>query len=159
MNKTKITPPSGDEKYISFSDFKNKQKVPFVIYADLETILEDYKDSNNTVKKENYSQFSLMLDELSVHITALDDLKLTKETLYDSIIIHVASEKLDKSTRREWKDFRQGKELSTLSEFLSFLKDRLDVLQSLEDDQCQTTLLQLTTLCFKFHLRTQRNKT
>nr|CAH7737445.1 unnamed protein product [Callosobruchus chinensis] len=297
MNKTKITPPSGDEKYISFSDFKNKQKVPFVIYADLETILEDYKDSNNTgsvkakltslekfisktqalnlierpsiqlielrfksseslliefdkiqvaieekclvehldeqmnvfipkikiptfsgefknwisfknnfhstilsnvnlndyqkwqflkaslsgyalrvvegsdshsqpftaawtllcdkfdkkqflmdshfkslfnlpsVKKENYSQFSLMLDELSVHITALDDLKLTKETLYDSIIIHVASEKLDKSTRREWKDFRQGKELSTLSEFLSFLKDRLDVLQSLEDDQ------------------------
>nr|CAH7746946.1 unnamed protein product [Callosobruchus chinensis] len=88
-----------------------------------------------SVKKENYSQFSLMLDELSVHITALDDLKLTKETLYDSIIIHVASEKLDKSTRREWKDFRQGKELSTLSEFLSFLKDRLDVLQSLEDDQ------------------------
>nr|CAI5837878.1 unnamed protein product [Callosobruchus analis] len=87
------------------------------------------------VKKENYSQFSLMLDELSVHITALDDLKLSKEMLYDSLIIHVASEKLDKVTRREWKDFRQGKDLSTLSEFLSFLKDRLDVLQSLEDEQ------------------------
>nr|CAH7715697.1 unnamed protein product [Callosobruchus chinensis] len=52
MNKTKITPPSGDEKYISFSDFKNKQKVPFVIYADLETILKDYKDSNTgSIKK------------------------------------------------------------------------------------------------------------
>nr|CAI5852102.1 unnamed protein product [Callosobruchus analis] len=52
MNKTKITPPSGDEKFISFSDFKNKHKVPFVIYADLETILKDYKDSNTgTIKK------------------------------------------------------------------------------------------------------------
>nr|CAI5848855.1 unnamed protein product [Callosobruchus analis] len=45
MNKTKITPPLGDEKYISFSDFRNKEKVPFVIYADLEGILKDYKDS------------------------------------------------------------------------------------------------------------------
>nr|CAH7760359.1 unnamed protein product [Callosobruchus chinensis] len=56
MNKTKITPPSGDEKYISFSDFKNKQKVPFVIYADLETILEDYKDSNNTGTIKKYQK-------------------------------------------------------------------------------------------------------
>nr|CAI5841723.1 unnamed protein product [Callosobruchus analis] len=40
-----------------------------------------------------------------------------------------------KTTKREWKESRGGKDLPLLSEFLSFLKDRLDLLQCLGDEQ------------------------
>ncbi|XP_034936405.1 uncharacterized protein [Chelonus insularis] len=39
MNKTAITFPENDEK-IKFKNHKNKEQVPFVVYADLECILE-----------------------------------------------------------------------------------------------------------------------
>ncbi|XP_050308625.1 uncharacterized protein LOC126745018 [Anthonomus grandis grandis] len=51
MNKIKVSLPSEREKNISFSHFKNKEKVPFVIYADIESILEKYEDLNVNVNK------------------------------------------------------------------------------------------------------------
>lgn len=45
MNKTKISLPQNDrDKFIKFSNYKHKEKVPFVIYADIESILEKCDD-------------------------------------------------------------------------------------------------------------------
>ncbi|XP_049826843.1 uncharacterized protein LOC126266582 [Aethina tumida] len=43
MNKTKISLPQNDcDKFIKFLNYKHKEKVPFVIYADIESILEKF---------------------------------------------------------------------------------------------------------------------
>nr|CAH7715718.1 unnamed protein product [Callosobruchus chinensis] len=86
------------------------------------------------VHKETSSKFASTLDCLSKQLTSLEGLKLTNDILYDSFIIHIVSEKLYKSTKREWKVFRQEKDLPKLLQFMNFLKDRLDILQSLDNE-------------------------
>lgn len=56
LNKTKITLPIEEKKYISFSNFKNKEKSPFVIYADIESILEQYEDTNASIHTRKYKK-------------------------------------------------------------------------------------------------------
>ena len=50
MNKTRITLPTEDEKIIEFKNFKFQEKQPFVIYADLECLLQKHNEhrTNNT---------------------------------------------------------------------------------------------------------------
>ncbi|KAJ8931580.1 hypothetical protein NQ314_015492 [Rhamnusium bicolor] len=56
LNKSKITLPSENEKLLKFSNFKNKEKVPFVIYADIESILEKYQDLKMTDRTKKISK-------------------------------------------------------------------------------------------------------
>ncbi|XP_074025815.1 uncharacterized protein [Leptinotarsa decemlineata] len=56
MNKTKITLPSEKEKFLSFTDFKNKEPVPFVIYSDIESILEKYEDVKPSKKIRKFQK-------------------------------------------------------------------------------------------------------
>lgn len=48
QNKCAILLPSEDEKFIKFENFKNQLRVPFCIYADIESILKPM-NQNNTV--------------------------------------------------------------------------------------------------------------
>lgn len=62
INKTKITVPTEDKKILKFSNFRNKEKVPFVIYADLESILIKHHDSKPTsciTKFQKHEPFSI----------------------------------------------------------------------------------------------------
>lgn len=62
LNKSKITLPSEKEKILKYSNYKNKEKVPFVIYADIESILEKYKDlklTTHTKKYQKHEAFSI----------------------------------------------------------------------------------------------------
>lgn len=55
LNKTKITLPS-ENQILKFKNFKNKEKVSFVIYADLESILEKYDDPKTMPTKNKYQK-------------------------------------------------------------------------------------------------------
>lgn len=88
--------------------------------------------SISSVDKDNFAQVTHLLDNLTKHLNALTALKLTHETLFDSLIIHLMSIKLDKATMREWKEVQYEADLPTLNEFLEFLKGKADLLQSIE---------------------------
>lgn len=47
MNDCKITLPENDDRFIKFKNFKNKEQVPWVIYADFESILEKIDEDIN----------------------------------------------------------------------------------------------------------------
>lgn len=80
-----------------------------------------------------------MLDDISQHLTALDGMEVSKEMLYDTLIIHILSNKLDKNTLREWKESTYSSEIPTLKEFLNFLRNKADLLQSLDDTHFNTS--------------------
>ncbi|KAJ8913870.1 hypothetical protein NQ315_005667 [Exocentrus adspersus] len=45
-NDCKVRLPNEDQKYLKFKNFKNKEKVPFVVYADLESVLKQVNSGN-----------------------------------------------------------------------------------------------------------------
>lgn len=56
LNKTKISLPKENEKFLTFKNFKNKEHVPFVIYADLESLLIKHEDTRPTVRTQRYQK-------------------------------------------------------------------------------------------------------
>nr|CAI5851182.1 unnamed protein product [Callosobruchus analis] len=104
-----------------------------------------------SLQRENYSSFRTLLDEVSKHLTALGGLGVTKEELFDSFLIHVISSKLDKNTLRVWKEQKHNSELPSLDEFMNFLKDKSDILQSLDASD------QKVSTSNKFHQQTNRS--
>nr|CAI5855510.1 unnamed protein product [Callosobruchus analis] len=104
-----------------------------------------------SLQRENYSSFRTLLDEVSKHLTALDGLGVTKEELFDSFLIHVISSKLDKNTLRVWKEQKHNSELPSLDEFMNFLKDKSDILQSLDASD------QKVSTSNKFHQQANRS--
>ncbi|KAJ8910640.1 hypothetical protein NQ315_012508 [Exocentrus adspersus] len=57
LNDAKMVLPKDHEATITFKNFRNKLKVPFVIYADLESILVTHEEPNNeNVKTEKYKK-------------------------------------------------------------------------------------------------------
>ncbi|KAJ8913406.1 hypothetical protein NQ315_008799 [Exocentrus adspersus] len=57
LNDAKMVLPKDHEATITFKNFRNKLKVPFVIYADLESILVTHEEPNNeNVKTEKYQK-------------------------------------------------------------------------------------------------------
>lgn len=73
-----------------------------------------------------------MLDDITKHLNAIQGLKLNFNMLFDSLLIHLFFNKLDKSTLREWKELDYESDLPTIEEFLEFLKNKVDLLHSLE---------------------------
>lgn len=48
MNDCKITLPENDQdRFIKFKNFKNKEEVPWVVYADFESLLEEINEDIN----------------------------------------------------------------------------------------------------------------
>ena len=46
LNECRVKVPFGDQKIVTFKNYKNREKVPFVIYADMESILKPVADKN-----------------------------------------------------------------------------------------------------------------
>lgn len=63
-NDAKIVLPIEKNKWLEFTNYKNQQKVPFVIYADIESILEPVTLNNgasNTARYQNHHASSIGL--------------------------------------------------------------------------------------------------
>ncbi|KAJ8947301.1 hypothetical protein NQ317_003027, partial [Molorchus minor] len=84
-----------------------------------------------TVNKESHLALRSLLDKLNNHLRALKVLELPVDH-WDVIIIYMVTTKLDSVTRREWetKNTNQTK-IPTLTELISFLNERCNLLENL----------------------------
>ncbi|XP_045504751.1 uncharacterized protein LOC123701362 isoform X1 [Colias croceus] len=74
-----------------------------------------------------------IIDNVNRNLRALKTLNLPTEH-WDALIIHILSNKLDSVTSREWETYRNTfKDLPTLENLLTFLKNRSDLLETMEE--------------------------
>ncbi|XP_072377717.1 uncharacterized protein [Diabrotica undecimpunctata] len=79
--------------------------------------------------KESSTSFRRLLDNVSKNLVSLQNIGISKDQLWDFLIIHLVSSKLDKNTFREWKEKKFSGELPNMEEFLEFLKSKADILE------------------------------
>lgn len=89
--------------------------------------------SIDQIVRESPKQLRQILDTVSDSLTSIDGLKVSKDILCDLLLIHVISNKLDKSSYRDWKEFKTVNELPTLNEFFNFVKHKIDTLDEIHD--------------------------
>uniref|UniRef100_A0A6P7FS53 Uncharacterized protein LOC114333451 n=1 Tax=Diabrotica virgifera virgifera TaxID=50390 RepID=A0A6P7FS53_DIAVI len=89
--------------------------------------------SLESINKESPKHLRQLLDIVSDSVTSIESLQITKECLSDLLLINIISDKLDKQSYREWKEFRTKEELPTLMEFFNFLKTKVDTLEEIQD--------------------------
>lgn len=85
---------------------------------------------------ESASDLKKMLDEISKHLRSLKTLNQPVE-FWDTLLIHIFTNKLDKKTLREWEEKKlniQGdtNDLPNLKNFKCFIKQKADLLETLE---------------------------
>ncbi|CAH0562750.1 unnamed protein product [Brassicogethes aeneus] len=64
LNDVKVELPTEETKFLRFKNYKNEIMVPYVVYADIESILVDYKDNNINIgckskKIQKHEAFSI----------------------------------------------------------------------------------------------------
>lgn len=86
-----------------------------------------------TVLKESSKSLRNIIDTVKRNLRALKTLKLPTEH-WDMLIIYIVSNKLDSISTREWETYRNTlNELPSLEQFLTFIKNRSDLLETMED--------------------------
>ena len=55
INKCRINLPNAENKILEFKNFNNKEKVPFVVYADFESLLKPIQNGNTYQQHEAFS--------------------------------------------------------------------------------------------------------
>lgn len=89
------------------------------------------------ITKESSRAIRYLLDNTNKNVRALTSLNQPTQH-WDTIIIHMMSTKLDAVTSRYWEEFRNTlSEAPTLSEFTSFLSNRADLLETLEENKAK----------------------
>lgn len=83
------------------------------------------------VQKESASQIRKVLDTLNKHLRALSVLEQPTEH-WDALLIYIIATKLDKITARAWEKERNTGENCSLEDLKRFLKNRSDMLETLE---------------------------
>ncbi|KAL0883544.1 hypothetical protein ABMA27_015698 [Loxostege sticticalis] len=86
--------------------------------------------SIEALTKESHSGIRNLIDTLSKNLNALNTLGEPTDK-WDTLIIYMASAKLDSVTARTWEEFRSNKDSPTLEEFYSFLRQRATVLETI----------------------------
>lgn len=91
-----------------------------------------------SVAKESASHIRRLIDTILRNIRALKTLGEPTDA-WDTLIVYVIVTKLDSSTEREWELHKSSiihsNETLTLSDLLKFLKDRADVLETIQASQ------------------------
>nr|CAI5856876.1 unnamed protein product [Callosobruchus analis] len=107
--------------------------------------------SINAVSSESAADLRKLVDNILKHLQSLKLLKLPTES-WDILLIYMFSQKLDKKTAREWEERKvsathkctddsssggsnesvDSAELPTLQEFLQFLRQKADLLETIE---------------------------
>lgn len=86
--------------------------------------------SIETLHKESEKGIRHIIDTLTKNLSALNSLGEPTDK-WDSLIIYMASAKLDSFTARKWEESRSDKESPTLEDFFSFLRQRATVLETI----------------------------
>ncbi|CAK1582509.1 unnamed protein product [Parnassius mnemosyne] len=80
--------------------------------------------------KETEAGIRNLIDTLSKNLSALNSLGEPTDK-WDTIIIYIASTRLDSATARKWEEFRSNTISPNLEEFYSFLRQRAMVLETM----------------------------
>lgn len=87
------------------------------------------------IHKESCKSIRYLVDTTTKNIRALTTLKQPTQ-YWDTLIIFMMSSKLDKATLRYWEEHRNKlNDSPTLDIFITFLRNRADLLESLEDHE------------------------
>lgn len=83
------------------------------------------------VHDESSGAIRKVIDNVAKHLRALKKLNQPTES-WDTLLIHIITTKLDFATAREWEEKRGYLSNPTLNDLNEFLKNRADLLESLE---------------------------
>ena len=83
-----------------------------------------------SLQKESHTEIRHLIDEARRHIEALKALKEPVDT-WDTILIQIITEKLDKVSVREWEMKNERDEIPTLKELLDFLSHMCGALETI----------------------------
>lgn len=87
-----------------------------------------------TSTRESATELRKLLDAMVKHLRSLNTLGQETNT-WDVMIIFLVTGKLDPITYREWEETKARDRLPTLDEFKQFLKNRAELLESLEGNK------------------------
>lgn len=88
-----------------------------------------------SIRKESSQALRHLIDITNKNLRALATLDQPTDH-WDTLIIYMVSSKLDSVTNREWEEHRNNlKEPPTFSDFISFLSNRADLLETLEESK------------------------
>lgn len=87
------------------------------------------------MQRESSAELSAMISTAQLHLSALKALAVDER---DCILVHILLQKLDKTTRRDWKRTQRGNKLATFDELISFLRET--VLSSDDTAPARSTL-------------------
>lgn len=85
----------------------------------------------STIFKESYLELRNLLDLVNKHLRALKVLNQPTE-YWDTLLIHIISDKLDSKTRREWESLKLNGEMPTMLELFEFLKTKCQQLEIID---------------------------
>nr|CAI5866801.1 unnamed protein product [Callosobruchus analis] len=95
-------------------------------------VLDDFEEIQNEIE--------YLTDNLSKHLTILRQLGEPTDS-WSTLIIYIASNKLDPQTAQEWQKQQFDSERPTTNDFNEFLKSRADLLETLEHNSQSCTAL------------------
>lgn len=82
------------------------------------------------IKYESHIQLRNLLDNFLKHLRSLKALGQPTET-WDTLLIHIISNKFDTTTKREWEESTNSKEMPKLPDLETFLSNRCQLLETL----------------------------
>jgi hypothetical protein len=82
--------------------------------------------------KESAGQLREICDTVTKNLRALEVLEQPIQH-WDAVIIFLVTSKLDKQTARDWESYKKAGELSTLDELQTFLCQKADTLNNLQN--------------------------
>lgn len=83
------------------------------------------------LSKESDRGLRNLVDTITKNLSALNILGEPTSS-WDTLIIHMASSKLDSITNRAWEDFRSNLDSPTLADFFDFIRQRATVLETVQ---------------------------
>ena len=101
------------------------------------------------VQHESKISIARFIDEITANINTLNTLNLPVNT-FEIILIHYLAQKLDKYTRRLWKESLSEERFPNFNNFINFLNARRQLLQNLDSE---TTSMNKINVCDKSHYR------
>uniref|UniRef100_A0A2A4JM97 Uncharacterized protein n=1 Tax=Heliothis virescens TaxID=7102 RepID=A0A2A4JM97_HELVI len=87
-----------------------------------------------TISKESSVNLKVLIDQINKNLRALESLD-EPVSHWDTLLIYIITQKLDSKTYREWEEYkgRLDKDFNiTLTVFLTFIKSRAELLETLE---------------------------
>lgn len=130
--------------------YENKR---LIIYNHVKAVFEQ-----SVLVKESHIDLRFLYDNVTRHLRCL---KMLDEPVqyWDTLLIHLITNKLDHNSRREWESYKIPSDLPTMDDLNQFLKQRCELLEKLhvtrtdtKDTKISRTVIILTNIRIKVKL-------